>query len=134
MNAMVYKVLDDLRLLLPASLFLAVYDLKLPWAKGQQPSGAVEGKQDFQPDHAYYKALYDLCFPPVFVPLSKYDLQDLLTVDLTEVLPPPSHAEFPQQCLGMIHILDQSRGLTSGYMNNTLVHSSIRCARNWHAD
>lgn len=100
------------RILTP-ELCLTVYRLKYPYGKGQLPSGAVVGRSHFRPED--FQAFYDLVFRSALMPMSRLPLDALLNVDLTELLPAPTAPNYPEQCLGMVTILDQQRVLTTGY-------------------
>jgi hypothetical protein len=104
------KQLD--RLLTP-DLFLSVYRLKYPYNKGEPPSGAVVGKSHFRP--TYHQQLYEMVYRDVLMPISKMPLEFLLSVDLTEYLPNSRAPDYPEQSVGLVTLLDQTRLLTSGY-------------------
>lgn len=92
---------------------LAIYRLKYPFSKGRLPSGATVGYSQFRP--TYQQAMYDLVYHDVLLPMGKLPLEDVLAVDLTQLLPPPYAEDYPEICLGMVTILDQTRLLTTGY-------------------
>ena len=100
------------QILTPAEC-LAVYGMKYPHAKGQLPNGAEVGQAQFRPK--YGQTMYDLVYHDVLLPMSKMPLESVLAVDLTELLPSTFAQDFPEQCLGMITILDHTRILTTGY-------------------
>ena len=104
---------NHLKTILTPELCLAVYHLKFPDAKSQQLGGGAIGWYHFRPD--YQQRFYDLIFHDALMPMSKIPLESLLAIDLTELLPPPIAPDYPEQCLGMITLLDQTRVLTAGY-------------------
>lgn len=103
----------QLRRTLTPDLLLAVHRCKYPYGKGQLPSGAVIGRNHFS--LSYGEAFYDLVYHRVLIPMSEMPLETLLAVDMTEYLPKPNATDYPEQSLGLITLLDQSRGLTAGY-------------------
>ena len=103
----------QLRRIITPELLLAVYRIKYPHGKGQLPSGAVVGKHHFTP--GYGQAFYDLVYHRVLIPMSEMSLEALLAVDMTEYLPRPDATNYPEQSLGLITLLDQTRILTAGY-------------------
>jgi hypothetical protein len=98
---------------LTPGILLAVYREKYPYKKSQPPSGAIVGKAHFRP--GYGQKLYDLIYHDVLLPMSKMPLESLLKVDMTEYLPSPDATDYPEQSLGLITLLDQTRILTTGY-------------------
>ena len=104
---------DELRKILTPEILLAVYRVKYPYEKRQLPSGAVVGKAHFRP--LYGQKLYDLIYHDVLLPMSNMPLESLLKVDMTEYLPNPDASDYPEQNLGLITLLDQTRILTTGY-------------------
>ncbi|KAK4497530.1 hypothetical protein PRZ48_011981 [Zasmidium cellare] len=101
--------------ILTPELFLAVFNHRHPWSKGALPDGATVGPYHFKPSNEYMQTFYDLTFHQALLPLSKIPLAELLDYDFTQLLPPPTASDYPQQALGLITILDQQRGLCSGY-------------------
>ena len=123
--------------ILTPELCLSVYHLKFPFAKQNKASGAVVGQFQFgggsnmhvnqwvkpfqcQPSTdpfpiCFRQAFYDLIFHSAILPLSKIPLDKLLAFDLKKLLLDPSASEYPEHCLGMVQILDQSRTLMTGY-------------------
>lgn len=99
--------------ILTQDIFLAVYRLKFPYPKRRLPSGAVVGKAHFRPE--YGQRLYDLIYRDVLIPMSKLPLESLLAVDMSTFLPQPDATDYPEQSLGLVTILDQTRMLTAGY-------------------
>ena len=104
---------EQLRQILTPKLLLAVYNLKYPYGKSQLPSGAEVGRAHFRP--TYGQQLYDLAYHGTLVPMSKLPLESVLKVDLTKFLPDPNATDYPEQSLGLITLLDQTRILTAGY-------------------
>ena len=100
--------------ILTPEICLSAYKLKFPFPKHALPSGATIGQAQFGGARDN-QAFYDLTYHAAIIPLSQFSLQDLLSFDLTTLLPPPNAAEYPEHSLGMIQILDQSRALMSGY-------------------
>lgn len=96
-------------------LLLAVFRHKHPWPKQNAPDGATIGQYQFRPSKEWQQAFYDLVFHQALVPLSKIPLDELLDYDFTQVLPPTTASDYPQQALGLITILDQQRQLCTGY-------------------
>lgn len=107
---------ERLKAILTPKKSLAVYHLKYKDAKGTVLSGA-DGASQFMPDPNYAKTFYDLIFHDILIPLSTISLDSILALDLTDLLPPPTAPDFPEQCLGLITILDQTRVLTGGSYN-----------------
>lgn len=107
--------LEQVRAILPPELLLKIHRLKFPWHKNEPPSGAAIGQHHFRPGESDQKAFYDLVFHNALVPLSKISLDELLSIDLTQVLPEPEAANYPEQCLGLVILLDQTRGILTGY-------------------
>ena len=101
--------------ILTPELCMEVYRLKFPWEKGNLPSGAVEGQSHFKPSADYIQAFYNLIFHHAIKPLSQLPLDSVLSVDLSKLLPNPNSPEYPEHCLGMITLLDQTRVFTTGY-------------------
>lgn len=107
----------QLKSILTPEKSLAVYHLK--W---RDPPGTIlagtEGAAHFLPNPDATQAYYDLIFHSVLIPLSTIPLTSLLALNLADLLlPAPSAADYPEQCLGLITILDQTRILTSGTYN-----------------
>ena len=103
----------QLRRIITPDLLLAVHRIKYPYGKGQLPSGAVVGKSHFT--LSYGQAFYDLVYHRVLIPMSEMPLEELLLVDMTMFLPALDAEDYPEQSLGLITLLDQTRGLTAGY-------------------
>lgn len=100
--------------ILTADKLLAVHHLKYQDEKGAVVDGKIALAQ-FWPDPEYAHAFYDLVFNDILVPLSQLSLRGILDVDLAStLLPSPEAHDFPEQCLGLIVILDQTRILTGG--------------------
>ena len=96
-------------------LLTAVYRLKYPYRKGEKLSGAHVGQSQFRPSIEYMQSYYDLVFHRALVPLSKIPMSTLLAADLTQCLPNPGASDYPEQCIGLITLLDQTRMITTGY-------------------
>lgn len=105
---------DRLSQILTPEICLSVYNLRFPFPKQSLTSGAVVGQAQFG-NSRNIQAFYDLIYHAAVTPLSRIPLDELLSFDLTTLLPPPTAEEYPEHCLGMIQILDQSRTLMHGY-------------------
>ena len=103
---------NQLDRILNPDLFLSVYHLKYPQNKGELPSGAVVGKSHFRPE--YGQQLYDMVYRNVLMPISKIPQESLLNVNMTEFLPSPDAVDYPEQSLGLVTLLDQTRLILSG--------------------
>ena len=100
--------------ILTPELCMLAYQLKFPFAKQSLPSGAAVGQHQFGAAKNT-QAFYDLIYHTAIIPLSEIPLDVLLAFDLTDLLPLADTPEYPEHCLGMVQILDQSRALMSGY-------------------
>ncbi|KAF2096413.1 hypothetical protein NA57DRAFT_58329 [Rhizodiscina lignyota] len=107
--------IEQVRQILTPELLHAVYRLKFPWPKNEPPSGATIGQMHFRPSPSYMKSFHDLIFHSALLPLSKLPLDELMSLDLTEVLPEADAPDYPEQSLGLITLLDQARIILKGY-------------------
>ena len=106
---------ESLKKILTHELLLAVYNLIYPWIKIQLPSGATVGGFHFQPSQEYMQSFYELIFHDTLLPLSKIPFESLLAFDSTKFLPDPTTSDYPEQCVGLITVLDQTRIVCTGY-------------------
>ena len=102
---------NDLRQIFTPELLRKVYKMHIPMQKGELPDWEQLGSG---PSKGTERNMYQTTFPNVLLPLSKMPLEELRVVDLREFLPPTDAPEYPEQCLAMIHILDQARVLLHG--------------------
>lgn len=108
---------NTLKAILKPEKFLAVYNLENLDPKGTILTGP-QAAGGFMPNPEHDQKFYDLSFHPILIPLSKLPLASLLQIDLAEtLLPSPKAEDFPEQCLGLVVILDQTRVFTGGSYN-----------------
>lgn len=109
------ELIHHVRRILTPELCLATYRLRFPFVKGAALNGAAVGQMVFKPSPEYIQAFYDMIFRSAIIHLSRLPLNSLLSVDLTQLLPLPTAPDYPEQCLGLITILDQQRIVQTGY-------------------
>ena len=115
MAANMHSSKNQIRQIITPQLCLDVYNLKFPYPKGQLPDAGELGQTLFKPSPIFMQALYDLTYHSAILPLSQLPLDTLLAVDFTELLPDPDATNYPEQCLGMVILLDQAPRLSTGY-------------------
>lgn len=114
---MANNVADQLRTILSPENILSVYYLQFPDIKGTTLTGS-DGITQFEPNPTSTQTFYDTIYHPILIPLSTLPLASILALDLPALLlPDPQALDFPEQCLGLITILDQTRTLTGGTYN-----------------
>ncbi|KAK5991987.1 hypothetical protein PT974_05383 [Cladobotryum mycophilum] len=125
---------QDLKSVLTPSLFKTLAEARAPFSKSEPLDFNLVGQQIF--GFSSYDSKIRGPAWPALVALSETGLDNV--PDLMSFLPDPSSPEFPQQCFGLVELLDQApralfRGVDGRWIDAYFGVLSQRLADAWYA-
>ncbi|KAH8895786.1 hypothetical protein GQ53DRAFT_33065 [Thozetella sp. PMI_491] len=124
---------EEIRSLLTPELLAMLVRARLPYDKFESIDFARFGREIFLVDH--FGPVVERKVWPVLIALSKIGLERM--PDLSRYLPPPTDPTFPEQCLGLLLLVDHCprllfKGVDHRYTYAYFSEISQRLATYWH--